>query len=63
MRIESHQDNAAKMARIAAICLQGDDAHKAWRVEHYRTNVNKDYAWFTGNLHEAMGYRADQPEI
>lgn len=63
MKFESNQDFATKAARIAAICLQGDAEFKAWRAEQYRGQVNRDYAWFTGKLHEAMGYRADQPEI
>lgn len=58
----SNQDYATTSARIAAITLQGSDDHKAWRAEYYRSQVNKDYAWFTDKLHQAMGYRADQFE-
>ena len=63
MTIESNQDYSAKVARIAAIPLQGDTEFKAWRAEQFRSRVNQDYAWFTDKLHGAMGYRADQPEI
>ena len=58
----SNQDFATRVASIAAISLQGSADHKAWRAEHYRTTVNRDYAWFTDKLHRAMGYRADQAE-
>ena len=63
MKLESNQDYATKVARVAAITLQGDAEFKAWRAEQYRSTVNRDYAWFTDKLHQAMGYRADQPEI
>ena len=58
----SNQDHATTMARIAAITLQGSADHKAWRAEEFRGHVNKDYAWFTRHLHQAMGHRADQSE-
>ena len=61
--LKSNQDYAARAAKIAAICLQGDAEFKAWRAEQYRGQVNSDYAWFTDKLHQAMGYRADQTEI